>query len=86
MLKGNGGVEPLEIADETMIPSDCKRATIQMPADEWEGMREHMLDIGMTLISEKVEIDNEAIREALAHGDGVPGARLLPRGQHVEVK
>ncbi len=85
LRKGNGGVQPLEITDASLIPMDCRKATIAMPADEWQNFREHMLDIGMTLISESVEIDNKAIREAIADQCEVPGARLLPRGEHVRL-
>ena len=84
--QANGGVLPLVISDETAIPSDCKRATVQMPADEWESFREHMLDIGMTLISERVEPDQKAIREAIVDTGGVPGASLGERSEHIRIK
>jgi hypothetical protein len=85
-VRANGGVQPLVITDPAAIPRDCRKATIEMPADEWDSFREHMLDIGMTLISEKVEIDNMAIREAIADAGGVPGAHLGERGKHLQVR
>lgn len=85
-LKGNGGVQALDIYDPEGVPHDCWKTTIAMPTDEWEGMKEHFLDIGLTLISERSEPDPKAIREAIEDVGGVPGARLLERGKHVEIK
>lgn len=82
ILKGNGGLQPLEITDAAAIPEELNTVTCEMPADlfrrlsaNWEGLK--VVSVGP---------NNAAIRAVIQAEGGVPGARLLERGQHVEVK
>lgn len=39
-LVGNGGKQPVEIADESLIPDEFWRVTVTMPAERWNDIRE----------------------------------------------
>lgn len=73
-IRGNGGVEPLEIYDAAQIPDELCRATVTMPADLWRAICEHVHDCSGTgefdgalyAIMPTREPSNSAIREALA--------------------
>lgn len=84
MLKGNGGLEPLQI-DESVLPDDYREVTVRMPLEMWR-------DISKTFAAESwAKIvdqgpDNTAIRAAIQQHGGIPGARLLERGQHLEIR
>ncbi len=114
-LRGNGGVQPLEIIDKAAVPSEYRDVVIRMPLTLWWAIGEvfgALKLIDADPISD--EPNNARIREALrtpcevcapphdgdravedladcpfCHGSGtqqVPGARLLPRGEHIEVR
>lgn len=114
LLKGNGGVQPLEVTDATLVPNVLKNAVIAMNYSDWldleRAMSKHFPKT-WGLINPKVEafVDGESVRKVLGSscpicegkgqareqicpdcdGSGkmkVPGARLNPRGSHVEVK
>lgn len=114
-LKGNGGVEPLDITDESLVPDEYCMAEIRMPWNEWLGLQ-YFLERHESQIPETCHtvrsVDNTSVRKELAQacwlcggsgaGDtetqapcsscggtgktGVPGARLLPRGSHLEIR
>ncbi len=66
MLKANGGPAPLEITDSANIPAECRKATIELRADEWLVVRRLVSSVGATIIREDIAPDNGLIREALA--------------------
>jgi hypothetical protein len=109
MLKGNGGLQPLEITDPALVPNEYKRVTLTINAAEWDDlctiMEAAQIIAPPTLIPKSIEVDNTLVRNALASDcpecagltkecaacagtgkRGVPGARLLDRGSHVEVR
>jgi hypothetical protein len=118
MLKGNGGVQPLEITDASMIPDELCRYVLTLAGPEWRVVEEAVRrrTLGQLALSPERQPDGDAIRKALAQpcancagkgeivggfdgiingtcpacgGSGrnaVPGAQLLERGAHVEVK
>ena len=126
MVKGNGGVEPLVIADESLIPDELCWMEGRIRADLWLALGETvpgLIPESSIAFSLKRVPSNTLVREALAkdcskcHGHGalcagclasashcscsytvtcescagtgragVPGARLEPRGQHLETR
>ena len=123
MLKGNGGVEPLQVdgwdsekqkwTGETVLPYEFQTIKVRMPRTLWANVVSNYNDGSM--VFGEIEPNGAAIRKALTtdcatcNGDGksglsgegedprcqtcggsgkqgVPGARLLERGQHVEVR
>lgn len=82
--QGNGGLQALTIAQPDLVPLELKRVTVELRASvagdfaaQFEGQY-RMLD--------NIHPDNQDIREALSRGEGVPGARLEERGEHVRIK
>ena len=103
LLKGNGGVEPLDVYDESLVPEEYCTATITMPWTQYVEIPS--IHIGAAKVTRS--IDNAAVRKGIASqcwfcqggpekegcgvcgGSGmhnVPGARLLERGHHLEIK
>ena len=62
-LKGNGGLQPLEITDESMVPDEYKRVTIVMAMPEWRSLIAQ--DPEAPIIKAGIEVDNAAVRAAL---------------------
>lgn len=129
MLKGNGGVQPLEITAE-LVPDEYQVVTVRMASEKWDNICDLIIAaVGVERYREFItteaevlakEPSNARIREALAqdcarcggngivdsyeHGGveyeaenpckecggsgkaGVPGCRLLARGEHVEIR
>jgi hypothetical protein len=111
ILKGKGGVQPLQYNSEK-LPAEYCDVTVTMTWDTWRCLC-HQVKIEI-LGQERTEPSHQRIREALAqpcpacggkgfdqapgYGDetcescggtgkqGVPGATLLPRGSHVEIR
>ena len=89
LLKGNGGLAPLEITDPEQVPEECVKYVGWIRGSFLEDLR-HILhpkvfEMFLTNSDEaKFErvIDNERVRQALP----IPGARLGERGTHVEIK
>ena len=73
----NGGVAPLEIAQPELVPEHLKIVTVKMSWPEWKSVT-----FGEAIA---IEPDKIRIRAALERGEGVPGCRLLERGEHVRV-
>lgn len=90
MLKGNGGLQPLEITDEAQLPDDCKKATITIPLNLWQDVFSAISDSMADEVSRNITVviapDQGAIRAVIQAEGGVPGARLLDRGSHVEIR
>lgn len=102
IVKGNGGLKPLDIRDETLVPGQYCDAVVTMPLLEWLAIAPRHL-VG----KEQRVVKNSLVRAALeqrcpaCNGDAgaitcsecgdegtlrVPGARLEARGVHLEVK
>lgn len=113
MLKGNGGLAPLQIDDETLVPDECCVAQVQMPYADWMAMWEAIIIRGEKAIDPQFlanaqcqrSVDNKAVRKSLDEPcwacegkggeciscggtgkQGVPGARLMDRGMHLEIR
>lgn len=90
-IRGNGGVEPLVVTDEFILPDDLRDAAIVLRLDLWKEichqMRQELLErcTAGQMLGEIKTPNNKRIREALAKGP-VPGARLEPRGESLVVK
>lgn len=99
LRKGNGGIAKLHVdgwddekkrwsETEGALPEEFIDVTLRMKADEWESL---ILHVGIRAMPVPIspimsEPSQDRIRKALAAGEIVPGARLLDRGQHLEVK
>lgn len=88
---GNGGVQPLKIAQPEMVPLPYRRHMVRLTheqANELYKMAYARPDIQRALVdSEKTcEPDNSAIREAMQRHEGVPGCWLEPRGKNLQIK
>ncbi len=124
MLKGNGGVEPLQVdgwdadawrwlTDVVVLPDEFQKVEVTMSLNDWNLICKQ-IDHFVALKPVFAEPDTKLIRETLGqdcgdcYGTGsipkipmekvdcptcggtgkrtIPGARLNPRGQHVEIK
>lgn len=115
-IKGNGALQPLTVADASMLPDELCDWTLTITGTEWQLLKAS-ISIGRDYLLRHSEIkrtpNNERIRAALARpcnycagakivehdasvidcpecgGTGkasVPGARLEPRGEHLEIR
>ncbi len=66
MLKGNGGLQPLEITDPAMVPDECVRLVGSIPLLVWRGLLESAGIDGVEGADFTKQLDNARIREALA--------------------
>lgn len=84
VCKGNGGLQALTIEDPQAIPEQYFIALIQMPLPLWKQVRQacEWQEINLDGTTLKTEVDMKAVREDMP----VSGARLEPRGQHIEVR
>ncbi len=80
-LRGNGGLAPMEISDETMVPNQYRDATVTMPYEDWSKIEGFCPNAAKVTVS----LNNARIRDDLESGEGVPGASLLPRGSSLKV-
>jgi hypothetical protein len=96
LLKGNGGKQAVEVYDEKLIPDDLCEYEGRISGHAWDNLRLIMVqseegrrtweiwsgrqDVQMQRIPHKGRIGQE-----LESGH-VPGARLVPRGSHIEIK
>ena len=84
---GNGGVEPLEYTGEAAIPDRLCTATVTMSLRLWQSLCRDMSEVDCReILKSSTDVDAKAIREALKRGETVPGAKLLPRGDHLRLK
>jgi len=77
MLKANGGKQAVEITDEALVPDEFCTVTVTITARQWKQMSDTRppRTPSLSLIAAEIE-----------KGEGVPGARLAPRGEHVECR
>ena len=80
-LVQNGGLAPLLIDDETMIPNEYRVATVTLPYDIWFAWKT-MLPVTKCTVA----VSNTAVRKGIEEHGGVPGAHIGDRGQRVEVR
>ncbi len=72
-LRGNGGAQPVEIHDESLVPDDLCRVTVTMSADLWRAIAEHVYECEHTgefdgeffKIMPKREVSKSAVAEAI---------------------
>jgi hypothetical protein len=82
LRKGNGGKEPLVVAQPELVPDEYRILTLKVRADKWDP--EAFASAGLeSIAASEPEISNELIRKALEGGSAVPGAHLEARGQHI---
>ncbi len=66
-IRGNGGVEPLEIYDPALVPDECQTITVAMPLNIWHDVLDEIDIHGVNGVKiSEPEPSNSAIREALA--------------------
>jgi hypothetical protein len=82
--QGNGGVQPLTIAQPDLVPLEMKRVTVELKATVVEDFAEQFA--GQYRVTRQAEPDAKDIRVALERGEGVMGARLEERGEHIRIK
>jgi hypothetical protein len=76
----------VEITDEEQIPAEYKRLQLTLPAAVWEALLDNMdleerAHILAQVTRSECEVMKTPLKEALAKGDAVAGARLLT-GKH----
>lgn len=89
LVKGNGGLAPLNKTDESMIPDECCYFVGKVAAPLWLRTVKQCpwLENEFAGDSVKMErtVDNKLVRDALAKGP-VAGAFLGERDRHLEVR
>jgi len=89
-VKGNGGVQPLQVNNESLVPEEYCDYVGRISGRMWRTVLKICAAVSAPDVS-KDDVDlqrvpnNKRVREALASGP-VPGAQLLERGAHLEVK
>lgn len=78
-IQGNGGLKPLKVSDESLLPDDLIRVTLTMTLRQFR-LLPRDVEYGPTVF----EVDNDAVRAALSRGP-VAGAHLEERGEHLRV-
>jgi Gp157 protein len=86
MRKGNGGKLPVIISNPELIPDELINVTVTMPLDRWKLIQEATGEMLALPDNLNPEPSLTRIGEALATGNGVPGASFGERGEHLEVK
>lgn len=83
MRQGNGGVQALTIAQPDLVPNIFKTITVTMAWEDWQSF----VELGGRFLSvDGPQPWTEKIREALERGEGVMGARLEDRAEHIRIK
>lgn len=90
VLKGNGGLAPLVIDDESLVPDEMCEYHIRASSRVWAAILRacpalSAPDLNAADFAVERLVVKKAVREALAAGP-VAGARLEARGSHIEVK
>jgi len=90
LIKGNGGLQPLEITEAAAVPDECCKYMGWVRADLWRVLLDLYSDLYLADSSGRYSmeriVDNEFTRKVIERDGGVPGARLGERGRHLEVK
>lgn len=82
--QANGGIKPLEIAQPELVPAPFHRATVTMSVPLLRRIMKDLTEVDCREVYKTTtEPDSGAIRAALERGEGVPGCRLLERGEHL---
>lgn len=89
-VQGNGGLKPLTVTDDSLVPDKYKLGCVAMSVANWKKLLgpegwDKMVSIEGEPMQVTIEILNEAIRAALSRGEAVPGTRLEERGEHLRV-
>ena len=87
--QGNGGLQALEV-DADALPDSLKVVSLNIHLDVWRAIQQAFdgdprFQAGTTFGAHITQPNQERIREAMKHGEKIPGAKLLPRGEHVRV-
>lgn len=82
-IKGNGGLAPLSIVSDELVPDEYCMVSIRMSADAWNRIKPGIKEV---CEAGPREPNNSMIRAALAAGEGVPGCRLGERAEHLEIR
>jgi hypothetical protein len=80
----NGGVQPLTISQPDLVPLSCKRVTVSIRGESVSDFARQFG--GQYRIVDDLHPDQKDIRETLERGEGVMGARLEDRGEHIRIK
>ncbi len=80
--QGNGGVKTLTIAQPDLVPLTFQIFTVEIGAEVFNDFAAqfdgHFRVVG--------DVHPDMIREALERDEGVMGAKLEPRGEHIRIK
>ena len=77
----------MTITDGSLVPDEFCTVTATIPMDLWSEVVLALDGEDLSRVRTGPRVPSlSLIGEALERGDGVPGARLENRGQHVEVK
>ncbi len=82
LRKGNGGLAALHVDEGAVLPDEYIDVTVRMRLSNWEAIKGEVKILSAPVIFPS----QERIRAAIAAGEIVPGARLLDRGAHLEIR
>lgn len=85
--QGNGGLAPLLIQSEAMIPDECCRFVGAIDGPLWLSMLKQLDPATCAILTAQMkrEVSNTAVRKAVATPEGCPGARLDQRGEQLRI-
>lgn len=86
-VQGNGGVEPLEVYDATVLPESCRQYTVTMSGMAYRFIKDLCAGAPQAIgvLEEAKAAPCTALIRAALRDSEVPGVRLLPRGSHLRV-
>lgn len=88
--QGNGGQQALTIAQPDLITDLYRTVTVTIPLMTWREIVQRANEgilAGRLLTTAVTDgFDNSRLRATLKDGDGVPGAKLEPLGEHIRIK
>ncbi len=86
LLKGNGGKQAVEVTEPSLIPDWFVGVRAAMTLQEWKQL---LIEARVSVEENDYSVEQfprkDLIGKALESGP-VAGARLMPRGEHIEVK
>lgn len=84
-VQGNGGLQPLQVLDQTLLAEHFRTATVTMSLRLLRSICKDLSEVECREIYKtETSVDSEALRIELKRGP-IVGARLLERGTHLRI-
>lgn len=82
---GNGGRQPVNFRQPELLPRKFQRFILTVDGETLDFIASHAGLMTLPRTAKPIDPDKEAIHAALVAGEGVPGAELAERGEHLRI-